>query len=53
MLQTTIDMIHRVQDILPENGGERYAWDEFVAGYTQFYLHTPRYLLDEIMPEFF
>ena len=51
LLDETVSVIRHVQDIL--SGTERWAWDEFVAGYTQFHLHTPRYLLNEILPEFF
>lgn len=51
MLDESVGLMYRVRNML--SGKERYAWDEFVAGYTQFHLHTPRYRIHEILPEFF
>ncbi|TCD67996.1 terpene cyclase [Steccherinum ochraceum] len=33
-------------------GPERDAWESFVVGYIEFHLHTPRYRLAEILPEY-
>ncbi|TCD71927.1 terpene cyclase [Steccherinum ochraceum] len=32
---------------------ERRAWELFVAGYTEFHLYTPRYFLQELLPEYY
>ena len=47
-----IAVVYRVRGVLGE-GPERDAWESFASGYTQFHLHTARYKLKEILPEFF
>lgn len=42
----------RVKDILGD-GPERKAWESFTAGYAEFHLHTPRYRLRDLLPEFY
>ena len=51
LLDEVVAIVHVVEGML--TGSARHAWDQFVAGYTQFHLHTPRYLMNEVMPEFF
>ena len=50
--EESIAVVRRIQGILGE-GPERDAWESFAAGYTQFHLHTARYQLKKILPEFF
>ncbi|TCD67994.1 terpene cyclase [Steccherinum ochraceum] len=35
------------------NSPERRAWEAFAGGYTEFHLYTPRYFLNELLPEFY
>lgn len=41
----------RIKNILG-SGGERHAWESFTAGYVEFHLRTPRYRLEELLPEY-
>ena len=34
-------------------GPELEAWESFIAGYAEFHLHTPRYRLKELLPEYY
>jgi len=55
-MRSALDQIlacaHRIKLILGE-GEALDAWESFAAGYTQYHLHTPRYQLQEILPEYF
>ena len=46
-----VDIDRRIKDILGD-GGERRAWESFTAGYVEFHLRTPRYRLEELLPEY-
>ncbi len=48
----TVRVVARIRNLLGE-GIERECWEDFAAGYTQFHMHTDRYQLIEIMPEYF
>ncbi|TCD63981.1 terpene cyclase [Steccherinum ochraceum] len=50
--EEAVAVVNRIRNILGE-GPERDAWESFAAGYTQFHLHTARYQLKEILPEWF
>ena len=51
LLDETSSTIRRMQGML--TGPERWAWDEFIVGYTQFHLESARYLMREVVPELF
>ncbi|KAH8100283.1 Trichodiene synthase-domain-containing protein [Cristinia sonorae] len=46
-----VEIDSRVREILGD-GPEKKAWESFIIGYAEFHLHTPRYRLKEIIPEF-
>lgn len=50
--ENVLAMDRRVKDILGD-GPERQAWESFTAGYAEFHLHTPRYCLKDLLPEFY
>lgn len=52
IVDQTVTVVNRIRAILGE-GRARDAWEHFAAGYTQFHLHTDRYKLVEILPEYF
>ncbi|KAH8100284.1 isoprenoid synthase domain-containing protein [Cristinia sonorae] len=45
------DLHIKIDEILGDSP-ERRAWDMFCVGYTEFHLHSPRYRLGEIIPEY-
>lgn len=49
VLDETVALVSRIEHLL--SGVEKDAWNEFAAGYTQFHVCTPRYRLEEILPE--
>jgi len=32
---------------------ERRAWEAFASGYAEYHLHTPRYMLKDLLPEYY
>lgn len=58
-LKTMEDLVNRLAEVdrlIKESlrdGPERAAWESFTAGYAEFHLHTPRYRLKELLPEYY
>ena len=47
-----IEVDRRIKQILGD-GPEKKAWESFTAGYCEFHLHTTRYRLRELIPEYY
>ena len=43
-------LVERVRGILGK-GKARDAWESFMEGSIRYYLQTPRYVLEEVLPE--
>jgi len=52
MTTRLVNLDERVKAVLG-NTPERRAWELFTAGYTEFHLYTPRYLLKDLLPEYY
>ena len=52
-LADRVVMLDRRIRALLGDSPERKAWESFIAGYFEFHLHTPRYRLKELLPEYF
>ncbi|KAI0078974.1 terpenoid synthase [Panus rudis PR-1116 ss-1] len=52
LVKQTITVVDRIRSLLGE-GIERDCWEAFASGYTQFHMHTDRYKLVEVLPEYF
>ena len=48
LAEKVVEIDLRIKDILGDTP-EKKAWESFTAGYAEFHMHMPRYLLKEVL----